>query len=140
MPIVRVFVALCLVVSLTWGYVHPTLAASPFSSRHLPFPTEQQQQGGKLLINKPTTRMSSLFKFQKARLAGTEGDADSTKETETKNMFLSYTTLAILLGTFVSNQWSRQALFYLCDFGPDADAFRHINVAIGFSKDSYAGW
>jgi hypothetical protein len=49
-----------------------------------------------------------------------------------------YFTLFILLLTFASNQWSRQAIFYLCDFSSSGDAFRHINVALEFSKAEYA--
>lgn len=54
------------------------------------------------------------------------------------NLSASYVVLAVLLITFASNQWSRQALYYLCDFSPNADPFKHINAAIGFDKEQYA--
>ena len=50
----------------------------------------------------------------------------------------SYLILGILLITFASNQWSRQALYYLCDFSSNADPFKHINAAVGFDKEQYA--
>ena len=46
--------------------------------------------------------------------------------------------LFTLLLTFISNQWCRQSIYYLCDFSKDADAFRHINIALNFSQESYA--
>jgi hypothetical protein len=49
----------------------------------------------------------------------------------------SYLILGILLITFASNQWSRQALYYLCDFSSNADPFKHINAAVGFDKEQY---
>lgn len=50
----------------------------------------------------------------------------------------AYTVLAILFIAFASNQWSRQAIYYLCDFSDNADPFRHINADIIFSKEMYA--
>ena len=50
----------------------------------------------------------------------------------------SYVVLAVLLFTFASNQWSRQALYYLCDFSANADPFKHINAGLGFDKEMYA--
>ena len=50
----------------------------------------------------------------------------------------SYLVLGVLLITFASNQWSRQALYYLCDFSSNADPFKHINAAVGFDKEQYA--
>ena len=46
--------------------------------------------------------------------------------------------LFTLLLTFISNQWCRQSIYYLCDFSKDADAFRHINIALNFSQEAYA--
>lgn len=50
----------------------------------------------------------------------------------------SYIVLAILSITFASNQWSRQALYYLCDFSSNSDPFKHINAAVNFNKEQYA--
>jgi len=65
---------------------------------------------------------------------------ESTVENNTKEGDLSYayTVLAILFIAFASNQWSRQAIYYLCDFSINADPFRHINADIIFSKEMYA--
>lgn len=50
----------------------------------------------------------------------------------------SYIVSGVLLASFVSNQWSRQAIYYLCDFSSSSTAFQHMNVALAFTKDSYA--
>lgn len=50
----------------------------------------------------------------------------------------SYLYLALLVVLFSCNQWSRQAIYYLCDFSSSGDALKHINVDIGFDKDAYA--
>ena len=54
------------------------------------------------------------------------------------NLFQSYFVLFILILTFTSNQWSRQALYYLCDFSPQGNPFSHINLALNFDKEMYA--
>ena len=44
----------------------------------------------------------------------------------------SYAVLGMLLVAFASNQWSRQALYYLCDFSADtSDPYKHINRELG---------
>lgn len=65
---------------------------------------------------------------------------ESLTENNTKEGDLSYayTVLAILFLAFASNQWSRQAIYYLCDFSDNADPFLHINADIIFSKEMYA--
>lgn len=50
----------------------------------------------------------------------------------------AWLALGVLSLTFGCNQWSRQAIYYLCNFGTDADAFRHMNVALNFDKGMYA--
>lgn len=40
--------------------------------------------------------------------------------------------------TFASNQWCRQALYFLCDFSPAADPFKHVNAGLDFNKEMYA--
>jgi len=57
---------------------------------------------------------------------------------KTKRLNSSYVVLAILLLTFAMNQWSRQALYYLCNFSESGNAFEHINVGLGFDKEMYA--
>jgi MFS family permease len=54
------------------------------------------------------------------------------------NLSKSYMILGVLLVTFASNQWSRQALYYLCDFSSNADPFKHINAAFSFNEQEYA--
>lgn len=70
----------------------------------------------------------------------TQNDKDESIQEKLKenNLSASYVVLAVLLITFASNQWSRQALYYLCDFSNNADPFKHINAAIGFDKEQYA--
>lgn len=46
--------------------------------------------------------------------------------------------LASLLLVFASNQWCRQAIYYLCDFSTNAEAFKHINADLLFSQQQYA--
>ena len=65
----------------------------------------------------------------------TESTENNTKEGD---LSYAYTVLAILFIAFASNQWSRQAIYYLCDFSDNADPFRHINADIIFSKEMYA--
>jgi hypothetical protein len=38
---------------------------------------------------------------------------------------------------YVSNQWSRSSIYYLVNFSEDADPFRAMNVAVGFSEAQY---
>ena len=38
---------------------------------------------------------------------------------------------------FISNQWSRSSIYYLVDFSADAQAFKALNVDIGFSEAEY---
>ena len=54
------------------------------------------------------------------------------------NLSMSYIVLGVLLTTFASNQWSRQAIYYLCDFSSNSDPFKHINAALSFDKEQYA--
>jgi MFS family permease len=50
----------------------------------------------------------------------------------------AYLTLFILILTFASNQWSRQAIYYLCDFSSNANAFNHMNIELKFDKEQYS--
>jgi len=65
---------------------------------------------------------------------------DTTDESiKEKNIKRSYFVLAILLITFASNQWSRQAMYYLCDFSSGSiDPFKYMNRGLNFSKEMYA--
>eukprot|EP01036_Dinobryon_divergens_P031221 gene31221-40586_t len=62
------------------------------------------------------------------------------EEEKEKNINGSYIVLAVLLITFASNQWSRQAMYYLCDFsaGSVGESFKYMNRGLDFSKDMYA--
>ena len=63
---------------------------------------------------------------------------DNTDKEKEKNdspiLTQSYIILFFLILTFTSNQWSRQALYYLCDFSVQGNPFNHINVALNFDK------
>ena len=72
-------------------------------------------------------------------LSGTkEGEVDTLVEEVEQVPTAAYVTLGVLFVTFASNQWSRQAIYYLCNFGADADAFKHMNAALNFDKEMYA--
>ena len=72
-----------------------------------------------------------------------EGDELATMESEedtakSANLSTAYLALTVLFLTFASNQWARQAIYYLCNFGSDADPFKHMNAALNFDKEMYA--
>eukprot|EP00667_Euglena_gracilis_P010177 EG_transcript_10353 len=48
-----------------------------------------------------------------------------------------YVTLATLWLLYLSGQWSRQLITYLCDF-TSGDAYRHMNAALHMSQREYA--
>ena len=50
----------------------------------------------------------------------------------------SYASLFVLLFVSATSQWSRQVIYYLCDFSDRADSFKHINLDLNFSPESYA--
>jgi len=68
---------------------------------------------------------------------GGEDDGEIEKK-KTENLAGSYAILLLLFITFTSNQWARQALYYLCDFSDAATAERHVNIALNFNKEMYA--
>ena len=67
----------------------------------------------------------------------TDTDVEEAKSTE-EDLKPAYLALSALLVTFVSNQWCRQSIYYLCDFSKSADSFRYINVSLNFSQETYA--
>ena len=71
-------------------------------------------------------------------VAATAVAVDPVEAAKEQRLRSSYGILAVLLFTFASNQWSRQALYYLCDFSANADPYRHINAALNFDKETYA--
>ena len=56
----------------------------------------------------------------------------------TMSLHSAYFILAALVFTFVTNQWTRQSIYYLCDFSESGDAYQHINVDLSFSEEAYA--
>lgn len=63
----------------------------------------------------------------------------SEEEMKEANLQRSYFVLVVLFITFASNQWSRQAMFYLCDFSASSmDEFKYMNRGLDFSKEMYA--
>ena len=58
--------------------------------------------------------------------------ATNIEEEKERNIWKSYIVLAVLLVTFASNQWSRQAMYYLCDFsaGSVGESFKYMNRGI----------
>lgn len=65
-------------------------------------------------------------------------DTNTEKGTSFTELKGSYLVLAALFITFITNQWSRQAIYYLCNFSENSNAFKHIDVALNFSKENYA--
>lgn len=65
-----------------------------------------------------------------------ELNSESANSVPIKN----YIVLGLLLLAFSSNQWSRQVLYYLCNFtsASSNDATHFINAALNFDKDFYA--
>lgn len=57
---------------------------------------------------------------------------------EGKDLTYQYIVLGVLFATFASNQWARQAIYYLCDFSDSGNPVKHINVALDFNKEQYA--
>jgi predicted MFS family arabinose efflux permease len=55
-----------------------------------------------------------------------------------ENLSASYLAISILLLVFVSNQWCRQSLLYLCNFADGSDQYKHINAALQFGKEQYS--
>jgi MFS family permease len=49
-----------------------------------------------------------------------------------------YLVLCTLLFASVSNQWSRQVIYYLCDFSSAANSFQHFNIGLNFNREQYA--
>ena len=84
-----------------------------------------------------STMSTSLLKQSKDEINDIKS-GDDTKKKEPINLLPSYIALFIILLTFSSNQWSRQALFYLCDFSATADPFKHINSGLSFDKEQYS--
>ncbi len=58
--------------------------------------------------------------------------ATNIEEEKERNIWKSYIVLAVLLVTFASNQWSRQAMYYLCDFsaGSVGESYKYMNRGI----------
>lgn len=79
----------------------------------------------------PIQQQSSFFS---KKIDTTEEEEKSTEE----DLKPAYLALSALLVTFVSNQWCRQSIYYLCDFSKSADSFRYINVDLNFSQETYA--
>ena len=81
----------------------------------------------------------SVFSLQMSKDSDNNEDESITKIMEKENNLLpSYITLFMILATFTSNQWSRQALYYLCDFSESSNPLKHINADLGFDKEQYA--
>ena len=76
----------------------------------------------------------------------TEGAANSAADNEmalvseevgTDTPVSAYVTLGSVFFIYLSNQWSRQLINYVCNFS-SADGFRHLNAAIAMSREQYA--
>ncbi|KAJ1435295.1 major facilitator superfamily domain-containing protein, partial [Ochromonadaceae sp. CCMP2298] len=101
-------------------------AVSSYSSHFAPSANYRSRACSRLQLSEREVRKTS---------AGDEAAAVPDAE---ENLLPSYLILAVLLTTFASNQWSRQAIYYLCDFSSSGDAFKHINVGLDFTKEMYA--
>eukprot|EP01031_Cornospumella_fuschlensis_P033150 gene33150-40108_t len=82
-------------------------------------------------------RSSSVTSYH-SRLFSIDNKGDVAIPEDEKPLWPAYTTLALLTVAFSCNQWSRQILFYLCDFSPSGSAFKNINVELAFSQSDYA--
>ena len=65
-------------------------------------------------------------------------DSNNSNDNDTLNLTPQYITLALLLLIFSSNQWCRQAIYYLCNFGNNGNSFLHMNIDLNFNSEMYA--
>ena len=68
-----------------------------------------------------------MFARNQNKIENNENDKEITTNGYS-DLRASYLALGALLFTFISNQWARQSIYYLCDFSPDATSFKHINI------------
>ena len=96
------------------------------------------------IYNMDRKREIMLNMVPKKQLKVVTPDSPSASDQDEENikllpkLFQSYFILFVLILTFTSNQWSRQALYYLCDFSAQGNPFNHINLALNFDKEMYA--
>ena len=128
--------------SLTFlvGKVFPLLhIRNIYASAHYTpsFPLEKYNHNNIMLSKRNTKPL--LDSKDNSNIASTVENKLKEEENMEKNLSNSYIVLGILLLTFASNQWSRQAMYYLSDFSSGSvDAFRYMNRDLDFSKEMYA--
>ena len=88
---------------------------------------------------------SALGDFEHQAVEKEEGatlDPMKIQETEhPPDLKSAYTVLFVLLFTFVSNQWTRQSINYLCNFSDstdDGDKDQYMNLDLNFDQEQYA--
>ena len=86
---------------------------------------DQTNKRASLGLRSMDTRL--MFARNQNRIENNENDDEITTNGY-GDLRASYLALGALLFTFISNQWARQSIYYLCDFSPDATAFKHINI------------
>lgn len=144
------FIFALLLLNVTVAFMAPgVLETAVFKQLRNPLPAQKSRYRS---CNLGNARISTVC-YSANPIKGTKGDAtpemsesqlqerdDQLDEEKFSGGKLtgSYLILGVLLITFASNQWSRQALYYLCDFSSNADSFKHINAAVGFDKEQYA--
>jgi MFS family permease len=96
-------------------------------------PSFDYEQGSRGVVG---SRCSAFVLASKKK--GSDMVNDVEVDGEKKDLTRAYVALGVLFATFASNQWSRQAIYYLCDFTASADAFKHMNAALNFDKEMYA--
>lgn len=85
-----------------------------------------------------TTTSPRCYPIKNMKLRSKLHDDDSQKDEMTAfngNWF--FALVLPLQIVYISNQWSRSSIYYLVNFSDDADPFRAMNVAIGFSEAQY---
>lgn len=132
-PILNVFVWMCVLnATFTRAFDRNGRSGLTLLTRHSKGPLTHLKIGGR--NQNDHRKIVSAVKLSPNSNQAKEEERKESSES-LKN---SYIILAVLLFGFASNQWSRQALFYLCDFSENGNALRHINVALNFDKEMYA--
>ena len=86
-----------------------------------------------------TSSFSSTSLSMKVSGSGEEGDNNKNDDDDNSDLSWLWMLVLPLQLVYVSNQWSRSSIYYLVNFdeGSSSDAFRAMNVAIGFDESQY---
>eukprot|EP01038_Epipyxis_sp_PR26KG_P008728 gene8728-11793_t len=133
--------------------VHKNITALTISNSNFGIKTNKHHRNSSLFLSQQTPLASingflfrnqrdlTLFAYKNDKNESNESKLDLGSKDELINpsssISNSYYILSLLLITFISNQWCRQSIYYLCDFSQNSNAFKHINVDLIFSKEQY---